>query len=87
MNPTSHELQLNLSDGEEILHLNRDHVVRVAKVATELIVTTTSGKLVFCGQPETISEFGDLLLNDIQSNLVAVPSPLRLSVTARGIQE
>lgn len=71
MNSQSHP-----SDAEEILLLNRDHIVRVAKAAGELIVTTTSGKLVFRGEPELIAEFGDLLLNDIQSNLVAVPAQL-----------
>ncbi len=69
------------TDGNEIL-LNRDHIVRVAKATAELIVTTTSGKLVFSGEPEAIAEFSDLLLNDIQSNLVAVPRPLRHHVNA-----
>jgi hypothetical protein len=61
--------QSDLNDGDEILLLNRDHIVRVAKTAADLIVTTTSGKLVFSGEPEAIEEFRDLppKLSEIQT--------------------
>jgi hypothetical protein len=75
------------ANGDEMLLLNRDHIVRVAKTAAELIVTTTSGKLVFSGAPDAIAEFRDLLLNDIQSNLVAVPPPLRHCVNQHRSEE
>ncbi len=75
------------SGEHEILLLNRDHIVRVAKATAELIVTTTSGELVFSGEPDAITQFCDLLLEDIQSNLVAVPQPLQQRVKPLNAQE
>ena len=61
---------------EKVFLLNRDHIVSVSETSEELIVTTSSGKLVIPGAPEIIAKFRDGLANDVGSNFVSVPKPL-----------
>jgi len=60
----------------KVFLLNRDHIVSVSETSEELIVTTSSGKLVISGEPEIIAKFRDGLANDVGSNFVSVPKLL-----------
>jgi hypothetical protein len=79
--------QFSPSQEEPLLLLNRDHIIAVSEIAAELTVTTTAGKFIFGGEPHSIAEFRDLLVNDIQSNLVAVPARLRKRIEEPAIPQ
>jgi hypothetical protein len=67
------------SSGEDVLFVNRDHIISVVIHQGEIVVTTTAGeKMTIPVSTAILEKFVDDLANNIESNFVSVsaaPSP------------
>jgi hypothetical protein len=60
-------------EDDEILFVNRDHIISVTVHRAEMVVTTTDGRqLTVPASRATLEKFMDDLANGVQSNFVSI---------------